>query len=191
MKCINELRKKSDKYSQPKELRQKKLIAKNKIEKAVLSDFVNRRQSPNESIRQYADALERLAKHVFQKLPSSELDQHLEKVFTKGLFNAEIKSSAIKKRGKVDARVENLTFKQLVDYLDCKYKARKSLQYTESSTPFDCNSDQLQNDKNRSYHQKRRFKNQSHDQIRHIAQRITYAEHYFNPTPPNTSQISN
>ena len=62
-------------------------MAKNKIEKADLADFVNRKQSPNESKRQYAEALERLAKHVFQKMQTSELEAHLEKTLMKGLFN--------------------------------------------------------------------------------------------------------
>ena len=95
---------------------------------------------------------------------TNELDVHLEKAFTKGLFNAEIKASAIKKRGKVDARGENLTFKQMVDYLDCKDQARKSLLYNKSSTTVDYSSDKLLNETNRNYHKKRRFKNQSHGQ---------------------------
>ena len=58
---IDELRKQSDNYNQLKEFLRKKYMVKNKIKKADLADFVNRRQSPNESIRQYAEALERLA----------------------------------------------------------------------------------------------------------------------------------
>ena len=70
-----------------------KITAKN----LQLADFVNRKQGPNESVKDYANALKHIAQDVLKSTPVSSLDEHLKDSLVKGLQNAELKACAIKK----------------------------------------------------------------------------------------------
>ena len=53
---------------------------------------MNRKQGPNETVKDKANALKHIAQDVLKSTPVSSLDEHLKDSLVKGLKNAELKA---------------------------------------------------------------------------------------------------
>ena len=107
-----------------------------------------------------------------------------------------MKASALKKQFKCLERNEQLTYDQLVEYIEGKVQTKKHMGTIDSSSPIDYSTDQNPNDAQRSYPDKRRQKNQPHGQQHHKQYwpQQYQSPQYFNSTPqspPNPAQMSN
>ena len=95
---IAESRNNTNNYQLIKDFLVSKYSAKITAKNLQLADFVNRKQGPNESVKDYANALKHIAQDVLKSTPVISLDEHLKDSLVKGLQNAELKACAIKKR---------------------------------------------------------------------------------------------
>ena len=120
---IAELRYKQNNYQLLKEFLVKKYTSKSNIKNLELTDFVNRKQHPNESVKDYAEALQKIARDVLSSTPPSSVDEHLKSSLIKGLQNVELRSCAIIKVCKIEAKKETINFANLIEYLQGKEKA--------------------------------------------------------------------
>ena len=71
---IAELRCKQNNYQLLKEFLVNKYASKSSYKNLELTDFVNRKQSPNESVKEYAEALQIIAGSVLSSTPSNSID---------------------------------------------------------------------------------------------------------------------
>ena len=114
---IAESRSNPNNYQLIKEFLLSKYSAKITAKYLQLADFFNRKQCPNESVKEYANALKKIAQDVLKSTPVSSLDEHLKDSLVKGLENAELNACTIKKICKVESQNSAMNFAQLLEYL--------------------------------------------------------------------------
>ena len=146
-----------------------------------MSDLVNRKQNPTVRVKEYADALQSIAKEVLSTTPLDAVDEHLKSSLIRGLQNAEWKAAAIKKIHKTEANKEHMNFSQLVIYLQGKEKAQLSLELNEVNQTTDFSSDQ-----NHKYNE-----NQGSYKKRHHTGKSPFQKSYNNNSPQQQGQNRN
>ena len=97
-------------------------------------------------------------------MQTNNLDESLKNSFSRGLIDADLIASAKKKQFKCLEKNEQLTYDQLVDYIEGKVQTKKHMDTIDTSSSIDYSTDQNPNHAQRSYQDRRRQKDQSHSQ---------------------------